>query len=498
MGFLENRFRAIERLFRRDIWQPSVLNDRSWRGRSHAFLRVIAITVTGLFENHISIRAAALSYASLLGLGPLVVIGVLVAGLMLNQHDPSVAVNALNRVIKHIAPQVEQFERLENKPGAAGAPAAQASPHGPAAVAAVRAQPPNPALVQLINSFIVGSRSGTAGAIGALTLVLIVIQLFTTIENAFNAVWGVRRGRSWLVRVVFYWTIATLGAVLFFASLTALSAAAFLNVFFERLPFGVELLRALKWLLPLFSAGILLGVLTVFYRYIPNTRVDWRSALAGALFVTALVFLNNYLAFLYFKRVMLQNSLYGSLGILPVLMLGLYIFWFFMLVGGQLSYAVQNANFRSSQAAWHNLSESTRESLSLLVLLIICRRFRQCGPAHTVSELGALIRVPSQILNECLNRLVDLGLVTPIPPAPGQPSLDYRYQPARPLSRISLFEFKRLFENYGENPMGDGIDLMDPVLRRYHEHLAGHWEQGLGDRTLEDLLADFPAETAAS
>jgi membrane protein len=507
MGFAAELYRKFDLLYRRSIWQPDAIRDRSALGRLFAVLRVFSITWNGLFENHITARAAALSYASLLGLGPLVAIAMLVAGFMLNQQDPTVAVNALNRVIKFIAPQVAQYEILTQRSGAPTVARPGEPPVAPAAPPAGASDPKtadvsvvaaNPALVQLIDSFVAGSRSGTAGVLGGLTLIIIVIQLFTSVENAFNAVWGVRRGRSWLLRVVYYWTILTLGTVLFFASLTALSAAAFINVFFEKLPFGQELLVALRWLLPSLSVVVLVSILTFFYRFTPNTRVIWRAALTGAIVVTALLFLNNYAAFLYFKRVVLQRSLYGSLGILPILMLGLFIFWFFVLVGGQISYAVQNVHYRSSQAAWNSLSVSLRERLSLLVLLVIARRFRECGSAYSASELGGLVKVPTQVLNECLNRLGDLGLVAAIPPAPGQSSLDYRYQPARPLDRITLPDFKARFEDCGEDPSGNALDLADPVLRYYHEKLHQHAEQALGPQTLDTLLAAMPLPGAKS
>ena len=458
------RLHALQQLWRHDIWQPGATEDRPVRGRLYALLRVASITWTGLFENHITTRAAALSYASLLGLGPLVAIALLVAGFALNQNDPSVAVGTLNSVIKFIAPQVQQYDQLTA----------------------------TPQVVQLLNSFIASSRSGTAGALGGLTLIVIVIQLFTSVENAFNAIWGVRRGRSWLTRVVFYWTILTLGTVLFFVSLTALSAAAFVNVFLEKLPFGSDVLKLLTLMLPGLSVAMVILILSIFYRYIPNTRVLWRAAFFGALVVTVLLFLNNYLAFLYFKRVVMQNSLYGSLGLLPILMLGMYIFWFFVLVGGQISYAVQNVHYRSSQIAWHNLSEVVREGLSLLVLLLICRRFKDCLPPCSASELGRRIKVPTQILNESLNRLVDLGLIAAIPPVEGQASLDYHYQPCRPLGRMTLLEFKQQFESYGENPSGRTLDEVDPVLRMYHERLAQHVSAALGTTPLDTVLDELP------
>ncbi len=482
MARLVDHYRRFEHFYRHDIWQPLAARDRPLRGWVHAAMRVASVTVTGLFENHITTRAAALSYASLLGLGPLVVIAVLVAGLVLNQRDPTLAVNTLNRAIQFIAPTVAEYEHLERAPAA---PARAAEPGAPAPDA-------RPALVRLIESFVTSQRSSTAGVVGAITLVLIVIQLCTSVENAFNGVWGVRRGRSWLVRIVFYWTIITLGSALFFTSLAALSAAAFINVFFERLPFGLELLRALRWMLPAFSVLIVVLLLTLFYRYIPNTRVFWRSAALGAVIVTALLYLNNYLAFLYFKRVVIQKSLYGSLGILPILMLGLYVFWFFVLVGGQISYAVQNAHHRGSQMAWHNLSASARESLSLLVLLAICRRFKHCQPPCSASDLGRLITVPSQLLNESLNRLSDLGLIIVIPPAEDQASPESRYQPARPLASITLADFKQLFESHGEDPGGAMLEAVDAGLRFYHERLARHRQDALGAPTLDALLDELP------
>jgi membrane protein len=351
-------------------------------------------------------------------------------------------------------------------------------------------------MVQLLNNFIASSRSGTAGLIGILTLFIIVLGLFTTIENTFNDIWGVRRGRSWLARIVYYWSVITLGALVFFTSLTLLSAGAFLNVFFEKIPLGAQLKDFFVWLLPSGSVLLLVFLLTLFYRMVPHTRVRWRAALLGAVIVTGLLFLNNYLAFLYFKRVVLSKSLYGSVSIIPVLMVGLYIFWFFVLVGGQITYAVQNVRYRSSQVAWHSLNHATRESMSLVVLLLIARRFKVAAPAYSITELAHLIRVPSQILNESLNRLCDLKLVTELPPVAGAGPNDLRYQPARPLDQITLDEFRREFENYGEAPTAGLLDHVDPVLALYHERLARALPAALADKNLDQLIGELaPSET---
>ena len=469
-------------LSRKEIWSTAHLKETSPRGWLYATLRVISITTTVFSETKIASRAAALSFSSLLGLGPLVAIAVLVGGFVLgNNENPNLVADKLGQLIKFVAPQINQYEHLSSPAGAR-----DAAMENTAATAA------NPELVTLINGIITGARSGSAGVLGILSLIMIVLLLFKSIDDAFNDIWGVRIGRSLLMRIVFYWTVLTLGAVLFFASLALLGASAFFTVFMERLPMGVELRQVLSWSLPMFSFILLVAILMLFYRVIPNTHVFWRAALIGALVVGLLIVLNNFVAVLYVRRVILTKNLYGSLGILPVLMLGLYIFWLYVLIGGVISYAVQNVHFRNSQAAWGNLTESMRERLSLVVLLTIGRRFQNCLPPTSSAQLGDLLKVPTQILNECLNRLVLMKLITTLRPATGTTATEYLYQPSRPLNKISLLEFKILDDNFGDDPIGETLEHIDPILHHYNQALDSLSAQPFFKKSLEDLFNEFP------
>jgi membrane protein len=294
------------------------------------------------------------------------------------------------------------------------------------------------------------------------------------------------------MRIVLYWTVLTLGAVLFFAAVALLGAGTFFNVFMEKLPGGAEKFQNLGWLIQLFSFALLAVMLTLFYRVIPNTRVFWKAALIGGLVVGGLLLLNNVVAFLYLKRVYLERSLYGSLALPLVIMSGLYIFWLCVLTGGIVSYAIQNVHFRNSQAAWGSLTEAMRERLALVVFLTICRRFNECMPPVSVSMLGTLLKVPAQLLNECLNRLVSLQLVTALRPDVHGAATDYLYQPARPLNRITLYDFKTLDDNLGEDPVGSSLERIDPLVPRYTAALDKLGELEFFQQTVEQLLAQHP------
>lgn len=457
-------------IYQREIWQSAYLKDRSLKGCTYAVLRVVSITFTAFNETRIATRAAALSFSSLLSLGPLLVISVLVAGFAMGNDEANVVGNTLNKIIKMVAPQIAQYEQITQTPSEV-----------------------NPQLVEIINAIVASSKSGSAGAASIFSLLLIVLLLFKSIEDTFNDIWGVRQGRSVLMRVVLYWTILTLGAILFFTAIAMLSASTFVSVFTEWLPYNIDL-ASLGFVVQLASCGLLAVMLTLFYRVIPNTRVFWRAAIIGGVVVAALLLGNQLLQFLYVKRVLMDRNFYGSLAIVPVLMFGLYVFWLIVLIGGVVSYAIQNVHFRNSQAAWSTLTESMRERMTLVVFLTICRRFRDCLPPISVSHLSERLKVPSQLLNECLNRLVKLQLVTTLRPPPDSTGTDYLYQPARPLNRTTLFDFKTLDDNLGEDPVGASLERLDPLIAQYGAALNRLGEQEFFKQTVEQLLEQHPFE----
>src|SRR6185436_5042369 len=109
-------WRRLVHIYHREIWQSAHLKDRSIKGYSFAVLRVVSITTTSFIESRIATRAAALSFSSLLGIGPLIAIAVLVAGFALGKDQPHLVADALTRLIKVVAPQIEQYDVLTQSP----------------------------------------------------------------------------------------------------------------------------------------------------------------------------------------------------------------------------------------------------------------------------------------------------------------------------------------------------------------------------------------------
>ncbi len=463
------------------IWAPKAIEDRSRWGIWMRWMRVAFITWDGLMSNRLFSRAASLSYSSLIGLGPLIAMVVLLSGTFLRGD----AELQIKRMLLFVAPTLQEYITLDE--------AARPSPTGEEEEVYATA------LDELISQIVEGAEatiqqidtggSQAFGLIGLLILIFIAIQLLTAVETTLNAIWGTRSGRAWGQRIVSYWTFISLGAVLGLGGTALLSASAVANMF-EVVPFGDALTRLFVLASPLLGFGMITLLLTAFYTYFPNANVQVRPAFIGAVVVAVLLFLNNYLSILYVGQVLRLQSLYGSVGIIPVLMLGLYFFWVFILLGGQLSYAVQNVNFLSRREAWSQVSARTQETLTLAAFLVIAREFAAQRPPPSAAQLSERMRVPGNVLNESLNLLSDIGWITPTPVIAEDGNEELCYQPARPLKRLTLARFHAAFEDYGNSGGIDFIEHVDPLIGHYRDGLEAGLGEKLGKRSLDDLFAE--------
>jgi membrane protein len=447
--------RRARALLNKEIWELEHLGRRTVQARLFHLLRILTLTWQGLRRNQLPMQSAALTFYSSIGIGPLIAFGIMISGFLLDRDisetgaDPqnSVVVQKITEVIAFAAPQVAIT--VESEAGSQATKTELA-----------------PELLQLINNFSDVAKSGTVGVVGIFVLLFICLRVLTSIETSFNTLWGVTRGRNFTERVVTYWTFISLGAVIGTAAIS-LQVLNTLLQFTETLPFGTALSATFQFFLPVIVFVMIVLLIAAFLRFIPNTQVEWRPALIGATLVVALLKGYQMLSFLYVQQVVSNKSLYGSVGIIVILMLGLYIFWLLILLGGQLTYAVQNADFLTNENAWQKTSERSRELISLSVLLIALKRFHAGGPPIRASELLKMIRVPSHILNTSIERLCAIGYLDRIEDHEPADERDHAYRPGRPAEAITLAEFKQSIETFGNDEGADIVTSRDPAIRKY-------------------------------
>jgi uncharacterized BrkB/YihY/UPF0761 family membrane protein len=102
--------------------------------------------------------------------------------------------------------------------------------------------------------------TGAITFIGGVLVIWAAIGLLTTIEKAFNSIWGVPRSRDYLHRVINYWTMLTLGPLLLG-----------LGIYLSTHPTITKVLEfsALHFVRPLFSFIISVVLIFCLYAFIP-------------------------------------------------------------------------------------------------------------------------------------------------------------------------------------------------------------------------------------
>src|SRR5207253_10647035 len=74
-------------------------------------------------------------------------------------------------------------------------------------------------MARRINDFIQNTRSGALGVTGSVLLIFVAISMLSRIEDTFNDIWGVARGRTWFMRIVLYWGVISLMPLLLVVAL---------------------------------------------------------------------------------------------------------------------------------------------------------------------------------------------------------------------------------------------------------------------------------------
>jgi membrane protein len=405
-------------------------NEISLAGRLEHFIHFWFFVGKSFVQNRCLIRASALSYTTLLALIPLLAVAIGVTGSLLKKEGEQEIYKAIDKFVSQVVPPatiaVPSLPEPANPEPVTGTNAV-VSP-SPTAVANARVTAQK-LVAQRIHEFIHNTRSGALGITGMALLIFVAISMLNSIEGTFNDIWGVERGRHWIMRVARYWIAITLGPLLIAVGLSLAGSAHFqaTSVFLESSPvIGRFILQA----------GTLIFIWFVFallYRFVPNTKVQFSAALAGGIAGGTLWHLNNLFGFLYVSRVVGNSKIYGSLGLIPVFMAGLYLSWAILLFGGQIAYAFQNRKIYLQEKVVEIVGHRDREILALRLMTGIGIRFQRGEPPATLQELADELKIPTKLAHQILQRLLSSHIVTEI-------SGIGAYGPSRPLDAVSAHD----------------------------------------------------------
>jgi membrane protein len=448
-------------------------------GRMERFAHFWVLVIRQFVRNRCLVRASALSYATLLALIPLLVIALSVTSSLLKSQGQDKFEHAIDKFISSVIPPATIGTNVitVNTSNAADlaisnpaptqvsggdtnliAGATNAVPAGESRVAPVTAQKE---ITRQIWGFVQSTQqqSGKLGATGVVLLLFVAVSLLGRIEETFNDIWGVVRGRSWLHQIQLYSAAIMLGPVLLIAALSLAGSAHFESAkdFIAHTPVIGKFIFDLLPLLVLWLA------FAFVYQLVPNTKVNFSAALAGGAVAGTLWYLNNLFGVLYVSRVVTNMKFYGSLGLVPVFMIGLYFSWVFLLLGAQIAYAFQNRIAYLQDRLAENINQRGREFVALRIMTLLGQRFQNGLRPATVPELSIELGVPSRLTESVLRTLASARLVTETAGA------EVAYVPARPIENINAYDILLALRTVG----GQELQLRDePALAGIYGEFA--------------------------
>ena len=317
------------------------------------------------------------------------------------------------------------------------------------------------------------SRNISVGALGGAGLFFTIstcYSLYSYVERIFNDIWRVGQRRTLIGKFL-----------TFYAMVTLLPALASVSLYWSGRLIGSN--AATRFLVPMTIEVI---GLTLMNKLLPRTNVNWSASVLGAM-ITAVVLELVKVAFVGFAQNMLLRSytgVYGSLGLIPLLLLWIYASWTLVLLGAEIAFAVQNLRLLEAEDRRQNGDAPINGLLAAQLLSAVAAAHELSGKGVAKTNLVTEFGLPPDVVDRIVERLKTRGLIAEV-------SGDINgYIPGRSAATISLDEVLKVFRS-SDVELADGST--SPVLRT----LASDLDQARQQRTRGVTIADLIPEPSA-
>ena len=265
-------------------------------------------------------------------------------------------------------------------------------------------------MFQLINNSLEEAKGGGIFAgIGIILLLYTILLLFNDIENNFNQIWQVRKGRN-IGRKVTDYTAMVLLMPIFFILVNALNILSYpqnqtLKIIYILYPFIPQLMSIVPYI-------VIILLFTILFKFIPNTKVKVKNALIAGI-ITGVAFQLFQLLFLSGQLwITRYNAIYGTFAAIPLMLLWIQFSWFLTLIGAEISYAAQNVGKFSFEKETRRISRRYKDFFTIIIASEIVKRFADEKPPLTAEQISEKCKSPSRLTNNILDKLLEIGVVS--------------------------------------------------------------------------------------
>jgi len=180
-----------------------------------------------------------------------------------------------------------------------------------------------------IQNLLLKVRFKAIGYVGFAVLLVISLLLLSSIENAINRIWSIRRHKDLWKRIVIYNLMLIVGPVTISLSIaTTAMVSKLFPQYLGKANAGSMIINAV--------------LLALIYKIFPNKRVHWGAAFFAGVLACGAFELAKWIYAVYAAKAMFYNKVYGGLAVLPLFLVWVYVNWNIFLGGALFSYMIQH------------------------------------------------------------------------------------------------------------------------------------------------------------
>ena len=376
-----------------DIWRIRTRQISGIRGWALRYLRILILSVREFSSDKCTLRASALTFFSLLSIVPVLAMSFgLAKGFGMDRL-------LREKLLESMQGQQEVLTRA----------------------------------ITFAENLLQNTRGGLIAGIGLLILFWSVIKVLGHIETSFNDIWGFKRGRSWGRKFTDYLALMLIAPIFF---ISASSATVFVTSQLSALlanlgVAGSLLLFGMKFL----PYAVFWGLLTYLYLFMPNGKINFKSAILGGIVAGTLFQLVQW-GYIHFQvGVSKANAIYGSFAALPLFLVWLQASWLIVLYGAELAFAHQNDTTFEFENDCLSASYSTKKLMALRITQLCIKRFVAGEPPLSSEEIASQLEMPIRLTREVLFRLTEGNILSL---TDGDDVRERCYQPAQDVDKMTI------------------------------------------------------------
>jgi membrane protein len=291
---------------------------------------------------------------------------------------------------------------------------------------------------------------------GLVSIGFLAFVMFNNLEKAMNRIWRAEKKRPLTQKFMLFYASISLGPLLV----------------------GTSIYQAAKVGLITGHAGYFVSFATSFlavflvFMYLPTIRVRWKNAAIGALVTTATFEIAKYAFKYYITEFALAgySGIYGAIATIPIFMIWVYWSWLMLLLGVEVSHAVQNIQTlqrmdrRQPMTLEHEIVLRVNGPMAARILVAVTEAYMSGNKVVSRQALADRFDLSEDVLLRICDRLKESNFLMEVE---GE---QVGFLPARPPHEISLAAVLKAFRGEDSSTAKQRSQgALDEVLKQMEE-----------------------------